>query len=222
VLALRWFTPVMVESGPTHALSPLAERGDQDLLQQATALQVEAREVLAELDLERTMADFGPPLFAGSFVSGLMAWRDLDIMFFEGGALSPSRVLSGLARLVLVPGIIGFDYVDERGNRSPTGEVRDERYHVAATYVRSSGTWRLDFTFWLRDPHQSVTAWHEHLSSSLTDEQRTTILRIKDVWCRRPEYPDDVSGSEIYTAVLDHGVDTPEQFATWLTSDPRT
>jgi hypothetical protein len=190
--------------------------GDEALIARADALRAQAYEVLAELDLERTMADLGPPLLAGSVVSGLMTWREIDVMFMGGPGLSPSRVLEALARLVLVPGVTGFDYLDERGARSPTGEVHDERYHVATTYARLGGTWRLDLSFWLHDPHRNVTAWHEDLADSLTDEQRATIFRIKDVWCRRPEYPDDVSGLDVYTAVLDHGIRSPEQFGAWL------
>lgn len=191
-------------------------RRAQDLLQRATALQAEAREVLAELHLEHSMSVFAPPLFAGSFVSGLMTWRDLDIMLPGGPTLSPAEVLGGLAELVSTPGVVGFTYADERGSRSPTGETLDERYHVTASYVRPSGTWRLDLTFWLHDPHEHVTRWHEQLSGSLTDVQRVTILDIKDFWCRRAEYPDEVSGFEVYTAVLDHGVRSPQEFGTWL------
>ena len=43
------------------------------------------------------------------------------------------------------------------------------------------------------------------------------VLRIKDAWHRRPEYPDEVGGADIYSAVLDDGVGDPEGFATWLT-----
>jgi len=42
------------------------------------------------------------------------------------------------------------------------------------------------------------------------------VLRIKDEWHRRPEYPGDVGGLEVYTAVLEDGVRTPGQFAAWL------
>ena len=42
------------------------------------------------------------------------------------------------------------------------------------------------------------------------------MLRIKDVWHRLPSYPDEVSGWEIYTAVLRDDVRTSEQFARWL------
>jgi hypothetical protein len=76
--------------------------------------------------------------------------------------------------------------------------------------------WRLDLTFWLHDAHENVTAWHEGLRDSLTVEQREAILLIKDVWHRRPEYPDSVGGLEIYHAVLEHDVRTPEEFKRWL------
>ena len=50
----------------------------------------------------------------------------------------------------------------------------------------------------------------------ITAEQRSAVLRIKDVWHRRPTYPDQAGGLDIYTAVIDDGVRTPRQFATWL------
>ena len=55
-----------------------------------------------------------------------------------------------------------------------------------------------------------------YLAAHLTDEMRLAILWIKDVWHRLPTYPDEVSGTDIYTAVLEHGLRTPEQFATYL------
>jgi hypothetical protein len=61
-----------------------------------------------------------------------------------------------------------------------------------------------------------VTAWHESLRGRMTVEQRSAILRIKDVWCRLPVYPDRVGGPQIYRAVLDDGVRTPQAFARWL------
>jgi hypothetical protein len=50
----------------------------------------------------------------------------------------------------------------------------------------------------------------------LTPETRLAILWIKDAWYRHPSYPDVVSGMDIYKAVLEHGVRTPEQFGSYL------
>lgn len=180
-----------------------------------TELQAEGRRLLDELALESVLADVGPVRYAGSFVSGLMSWPDLDVMVLSNPEFTPAEVLALQSRIIAKPGVIGFDYRDERGARSPTGEPRDERYHLPTFVQRGARLWRLDLTVWLRDDHTNVTVWHEQLRDTITAEQRSAVLRIKDVWHRRPEYPDVVSGMEIYTAVLEHGVRTAQQFAAW-------
>lgn len=189
---------------------------DEELLARQSSLQAEAGEVLAELARFGLFQGIDPPLLMGSYVSGLMCWRDLDIGVYAGPDFSPHDVLRLLQRVVDVPGVVGFEYRDERGPRCPTGAVRDERYHVPISLSRDNGTWRIDLSVWLHDPHANVTAWHEALRDTITDEQRGAVLRIKDVWHRLPSYPDQISGLEIYLAVLDHGVRTPERFAAWL------
>jgi hypothetical protein len=77
---------------------------NEDLLRRQAALQDEGREVLAELDLERRLEGFGPLHLAGSFVSGLMVWPELDIGFLGGPELSPADVIAAMGRLVLLPG----------------------------------------------------------------------------------------------------------------------
>jgi hypothetical protein len=186
---------------------------DAELRARQAALRAEAAEVLADLDL----ADLGPIQLTGSYVSGLMCWPDLDIMAHVGPGFSPRDVLRLLERFVDRPDVVGFDYRDERGPRSPTGTTRDERYHVPIALSRAGRTWRVDLTLWLNDPHTNLTAWHEELRDTATADQRGAILRIKDVWHRRPDYPDEVGGTQIYAAVLDDGVRTPEEFAPWLT-----
>jgi hypothetical protein len=176
------------------------------LLRRQDELQASARAVLESL------APLGPLMPTGSFVSGLMVWKDLDVMLLGGPSFGPHDMLGLLHRAVDIPGVTGFDYADERGARSPTGSRQDERFHVTL----SLDDWRVDLSIWLYDVHAHVTAFHEGLRARLTPGQRLTILEIKDVWHRRPEYPDEVSGFEIYTAVLEHGVQTPEEFGAWL------
>lgn len=132
---------------------------DQELLTRQAALQAEAAQVLAELDLGQLFADVGPVLVVG--------------------------------------------------------EARDERYHVPFDLDIGQGRWRIDLSVWLRDLHAHVADWHTELRDTITDEQRLAVLRIKDVWHRLPSYPDEVSGWEIYAAVLRDDVRTPEQFARW-------
>jgi hypothetical protein len=192
---------------------------DQELLARQAALQAEAAQVLAELDPGRLFGDVGPVLVVGSYLSGLMSWRDLDICLLAGADYAPSDVLELLKRVVQLPGFAGLTYRDERGERCPTGEARDERYHVPFDLNVGQGRWRIDLSVWLRDLHGHIGDWHARLRDTITDEQRLAVLRIKDVWHRLPSYPDAVSGWEIYTAVLRDGVRTPAQFAGWLAAN---
>jgi len=198
--------------------SGISPTSDEELLARQSALQAEAREVLAGLNLAALVADIGPLLVTGSFVSGLMCWRELDVMVCVGDDFSPQDVVRLLQRIVARTGATAVEYHDERGPRCVTGQLRDERYHVPFTVRRAGHCWRIDLTLWLHDPHVNVTRWHEDLRERITAEQRGAVLRIKDVWRRRPAYPDQVGGLDIYTAVVDDGVRSPCQFATWLAS----
>jgi hypothetical protein len=93
---------------------------DQELLTRQAALQTEAAQVLAELDLGQLFADVGPVLVVGSYLSGLMCWRDLDVCLLAGVECSPSDLLELLKRVVELSGFVGFSYRDERGERCPT------------------------------------------------------------------------------------------------------
>ncbi len=197
----------------------LGSASDQELLARQAALQAEAAQVLAVLDLDALFGDVGPVLVVGSYVSGLMCWRDLDVCLLAGVEFSPADVLELLKRVVELPGFVGFTYRDERGQRSPTGAATDERYHVPFDLDAGQGRWRIDLSVFLRDLHRHVAAWHEQLRDTITDQQRLAVLRIKDVWHRLPSYPEQVSGWEIYTAVLRDGVGGPEQFGGWLAAN---
>jgi hypothetical protein len=185
-----------------------------ELLARQSLLQAEAQALLADLDLASQLADIGPLLVTGSFVSGLMCWREIDIMVLVGDHFSPQDVLRLLQRVA--ERITSLRYSDERGPRCPTRQVRDERYHVILTVDRAGHSWQVDLSLWLHDLHQNVTSWHEELRETITAEQRIAVLRIKDAWHSRACYPDQVGGLDIYTAVVDHGVRSPRQFATWL------
>jgi hypothetical protein len=194
-----------------------ASAADEELAATQSSLRREATALLEELQRAAILTDVGPVALAGSYISELMCWREIDVMVLVGADYSPADVLQLISRLMQFPGVVGFDYRDERAGRSPTGQVRDERYHVPFMIDRQLGMWRLDLTLWLHDLHQNITTWHQALRDKITDEQRAAVLRIKDVWCRLPIYPDQISGLEIYNAVLEGGVRTPEQFRSWLT-----
>ncbi len=50
-----------------------------ELLRRQAMLQEEARQIIADLDLLSRLAEVGAPYLCGSYVTGLMVWRDLDV-----------------------------------------------------------------------------------------------------------------------------------------------
>jgi hypothetical protein len=112
------------------------------------------------------------------------------------------------------PGLTRLDYRNEAGERSPTGQAADQRYYFV-TYVETAvgDEWKIDLSLWLSDAPRPHLAQLADLRRRLTDETRLAILWIKDLWHRLPTYPDEVSGVDVYDAVLERGVRTPDEFA---------
>lgn len=165
-------------------------------------LQAEAGALLALLE------PLGPVTPTGSYVSGLMVWRDLDVMLAGGPDYGLDQVVALLGRAATIPGLTGFTYRDERGDRSPSGKPRDERHHITLTV----GEWCVGLSIWLHDDHADVSEWHRALAGRLTGEQRRAVLDVKRVWHQRPEY----CAFDVYTAVLEDGVRTAVEFGAWL------
>ena len=187
-----------------------------ELLQRQRSLQAEARQVLTDLALMSSLSRLGHAEHIGSSVSGLMVWRDLDV-----GARcpqpSPDRVFQTLQPILTHSGVHEVLYREETGPRSPSGQPTDQRYYFVLRYMTAANQrWKIDISIWLTDAPRNQLGHLEDLARRLTDETRLAILWIKDVWHRLETYPDEVSGIDIYAAVLDHGVRTPEQFATYL------
>lgn len=197
-------------------IRPLDPTYAAELLQRQDLLQAEAREVLAELSLMPYLSQLGQAEQVGSSVSGLMVWRDLDV-----GARCPGpsadRVFETLRPILTHPGVHEVLYQEETGPRSPSGWPQDQRYYFVIRYTTPAGySWKIDVSVWLTDAPRNQLRYLEYLARNLTDETRLAILWIKDVWHQLPVYPAEISGIDIYTAVLDHGVRTPEQFAAYL------
>ena len=180
---------------------------DEELLERQAALQAESRAFVAEHGIEGMLERLGRVIPVGSAVTGLMVWRDLDFTVDAPG-VAAGDVWDGLRPLVHT--CQRLSYADETGELVAETAPFERHYFV----FRLAG-WKLDISVWTNGAPEKVEQYHEKFRD-LDLATRLAILRIKDVWHRRPEYPEIVGGFEVYEAVLDYGVRTAEEFEAHL------
>jgi len=169
---------------------------DDELLERAAELQAEGRSFLACHAVEARLAQAGKVELVGSVVTGLMVWRDLDVCV-------DARDLTRAAAWELVfPLVRGADRV-----RYERFDEPDDRRHY---FVLGLDGWKLDLSLFTRGIPPEVGEFQRELLGRLDDDMRLTILRLKELWHRRPEYPELVGGYEICSAVL-AGARTPQE-----------
>ena len=173
------------------------------------------QEIRAEADrlldsgLRSVLAGYGEVYVIGSYALRLMTWRDLDIhvvprrldkrQFFELGA--------GIAAL-LKPHRMHFrDETEAATPGLPNGfywgvYLADEPYHA----------WKIDVWAEEEAGFAATRAFGERIAAKLTETSRAAILRIKSAVWMHPEYRRGFTSTDIYSAVLDHGVTDVEGF----------
>jgi hypothetical protein len=174
---------------------------DAELLARADALHTEAREFLETRRVEERLASAGHVLLVGSYVTGLMVWRDLDVCLDARG-LERGRAWELVRPFVADADRVRYEHHDEPADR--------RHYFV----LRLDG-WKLDLSLFVAGIPPEVEAFQSDLRSRLDDDTRLAILRLKELWHRRPEYPEVVGGFEICQAVL-AGVRTSDELEAFL------
>ena len=185
------------------------------LLQRQQQLQDESRTILAELNLLELLSDAGTLRQVGSSVLGLMVWRDIDLAV-SSPRMSLERVFEVMQPLCIHPRVNRIRYLNESGTFNPTHLLMDERYYFGVYYTPQAGNeWKIDISFWLMQGIHPEPI-HDAMKQQLTSETRLAILWIKDIWHQLPTYRNEVYSTDIYDAVLQHGVRTPAEFDRYL------
>ena len=186
------------------------------LLERQDALQAEADRLVEQLDLPAMLGRVGRFERLGSSVSGLMVWRDLDLGV-SCGLLDPARAWETIVPLAAHPRTRRLDYRNETGRFVPPELRGYGRYYFVARHETDAGhEWKIDISLWTPESPPGPPAHAEEMRRRLTPETRLAVLWIKDAWHREPSYPDLVGGMDVYDAVLEHGVRTPDQFGRYL------
>lgn len=187
----------------------------EELLTRQLQLQAEADAIVEEMHLKQLLAEAGTPVKVGSAALGLMAWRDLDITVVC--SMLNIVAISGIAsQLMSNPRVRDLKFINDTGNWN-TDPSYPDGYFLGVTYESKIGTkWELDIWF-VDEPEKQPDLQHiRTMPDRLTPAAIVSILSIKTLWATRAEYGEQVTSFDIYTAVLDNHVRTPDEFKQWL------
>ena len=187
---------------------------DEELLARQEERQAEAAAVLADLGVMVLLSRIGRPVQTGSAALGLMVARDIDVT-----TLCPSLDVAGsfdIGRtLAMHPRVQRVTFRNDTGRWNTDTRYPDGLYWMV-DYVTEGGTaWKLDLWLIQEGTTQFDLEHVRTLPDRLDHERRAAILRIKEARhdrtdaARKPSY-------EIYEAVLDHGIRTPDEFQAYL------
>jgi hypothetical protein len=177
----------------------------------------EANKILHDYGVLSILNKYGSPFPTGSFLLGVMTWRDLDI-YLESNNITESRFfqLGGEAAAALKPQ--KMHYKNEFLAREPNLPV-GFYWGIYVTGLVSHEEWKIDL--WAIDSEQrkSFQKEIEKLQTKLNTDNRLTILEIKNHFYTHPDYRRKFGSVDIYRAVIDQGIKSVSGFAKWLEKD---
>ena len=187
---------------------------EQALLTTDHQLRAEANEILDLKGLRSLLEAYAPISVVGSYALQLMTWRDLDILMDAPGITVADFFELGRRVTTLLSAWKMFFTNNRDHNQIPCGLYWGIRLGDIKT-----GAWKIDL--WAFDSEQYSTKIQEckHLHRRLTSVNRVTILRLKSRLWNDPRYRDTITSQHIYDAVLDHGVQSLDDFWVHMEKD---
>lgn len=185
-----------------------------DLEKQNSIIVTEANGILYDGGLLGILGKYGSPSVTGSYILGLMAWRDLDI-YLESNEMTVGRFFQLGADVASGMRPQRMNFRNEFLGRTP-GLPLGFYWGVYVSGAALPVEWKIDI--WAIDSEQLKTFQKSmsDLKVRITDESRQAILEIKNQFWRHPEYHKKFASVDIYRAVLEENVRSVREFATWL------
>jgi hypothetical protein len=193
---------------------------DEELFARQAALQAQAADVIAALDLFALLRTVGRPTHTGSSALGLMVRRDIDATTICP-TLDPMPIFDIGRSLAIHPRVRRVSFRNETGRWNVSPHYPDGLYWLVEYVADPDVEWTLDLWFLSDGTIQFDLEHMVTLPPRLTPEIRATILRIKEAIAADPSAPKGPS-YEIYEAVLDHGVRTPEEYARYAAESAKS
>jgi hypothetical protein len=180
-----------------------------DVLRRADERQAAAHSVIAALDLLGRWARYGRPVLVGSVAHGLVVEPDIDVEIYcaQPRVEDGFAVVSALAR---DPGVWKVRFSNEL--EGPDCGLYWQ-VHYRGPAAQPGEVWKVDMWLLGEDhPGPRGIDLVEPMRQALTPETRAAILRIKEAFLGR----EWIHGIDVYRAVFDGGVRTPEAYEHWI------
>jgi hypothetical protein len=179
-----------------------------------SAITYEADKILYGLGLMKILSRYGTPVLTGSYLLGLMAWRDLDI-YLVNDDITAEKFFQLGGEIVSELKPWRMHYRNELIAKTP--DLPDGLYW--GLYINNSvfpEDWKIDI--WAMGAKQQKIFQDnvDNLKSKLNSENRQVILEIKNRYFMHPEYRRKFGSMDIYNAVILEDVKSVEEFTDWL------
>lgn len=174
----------------------------------------EADKILHDHGLLKILEKYGNPVLTGSYVLGLMTWRDLDI-YLETDDITVSEFFKLGEEIAQSLNPVKMHFRNEYiGNTQ--GNPKGLYWGIYTIIPDFPEEWKIDV--WAIDTDQvnELQKQVNILQSRITEREREAILLIKNHFCRHPAYRKDFTSTDIYNAVIEDGITTTYDFSKWL------
>ena len=181
-------------------------------------LQEQVRKIVAERDLLAIASSAGCAEIVGSYAMGLMVWPDIDLTVTVPGSPDLDAALELVPRLMKEAGAHRLTFADHRDGTHPELPAG---IFLGPDIVHDGVAWQVDI--WLVDAAtaRERSATTARYMARMTEARRRSILAIKQVAAASDAYHRGVSSVDIYTAVLEDRIETPDEFVAWLAASGR-
>lgn len=144
----------------------------------------------------------------------MMTWRDIDLCLTVT-KLSEKIVFSIGTQLAELPGIATMYFRNELFCSRPR-EIQKGVFWCLEFVIEKVEIWKVDILISAPKVIREVLRPGQELFSKLTDDNRRTIIELKAILCKDPNYRRAFHSTDIYEAVVDGNVNMLEQWEKWL------
>ena len=182
------------------------------LLERARVRRQQALELAADLKLVERWSRVGQVQQVGAVAYGLVVSRDLDYEVFTDGTPSIAAGFEALAQLAHHPRVTSTRF------RNALHTPDQGLYWQVRCTGNDTHEWKVDLWTLAADHPGPLSAWLvEPMRRAVNDEQRKAILLLKEA--RAPGAVRAIASIDIYRAVIDGGVRTPDELGRYLGPD---